>query len=253
MKAEFLVKPKMKHVAKKLGLPYYELDANTLLKATRETISVYEPQVLQNNSDNWSTRQLANFVIAKNKFDFGRNNNCMIVGDAFKDNKTQIVTVSPDGKFSCGCLMNSRNNCYHIIVAKLKTGHSDKIKYQVSVKKLSTIQRSKTFERFGGKKNPRPLDLDRFDVEDFPFGQIQKPKPEQVFEGKSKTRKTYSRRPKQSSNEKEAAINSSKQQINFFVTEDQFAKDEDYICFMAKKQIANETDHSVASVVNNVA
>ena len=157
---DFDVRPEFKHFNLKLNLPYYELDFDQLVKTAKDEIGKSDPQVLQRSKDNWSERQLANFVIEKNKFDYSPNNGCLIVGHPFFDDQCQIVKLTPNGVFSCQCRQNPKVDCFHIIVAKYKTGHKNKISEKVPCQKLSSVQRSKTFEKKGGKKQPRALDLD---------------------------------------------------------------------------------------------
>ena len=157
---EFYLKPQFKHLATPSGIPFARLDFDTLLKDAKEKIVVFDPKTIKSRDDNWVERQLAIFVIKADKIRFSDERNCFVVSHPFVENQPQIVLQPENGVFICKCREKTKVDCFHIIAAKIKSNHEDKISCDQQLPKLSLVQRTYTREKKGGKKKPRLLDLD---------------------------------------------------------------------------------------------
>ena len=172
----FDVKSEFKHFSLKLNLPYYEPDFETLVKTAKSEIGKSDRQVLQSSKDNWSGRQLTNFVIEKNKLDYSPPNGCLIVG-LFGD-QCLIVKLTPNGVFR----FNADKIRKKIVFTPLWPSTKQDIKTR-----FWTKYRPKTFEKKKGKKLARVISRKAAKVE--------------------KSEKTYSKKAKHGSGELDDFIN----------------------------------------------
>ena len=140
----FCLKPEFEHSVITSGLPLAPLDFKVLLKDAKEKTAAFDPKTIESRDDNWTERQLATYVINVNKISFSVENNCFVVGHPLFENQPQVVLLSEDGVFTCVCRQKSKVGCFHIVAAKLKSGHNYKISNNQQLSRLSLIQRTYT-------------------------------------------------------------------------------------------------------------
>ena len=196
----FSMKPQFSDLKLKSTLSFSVIDFDVLHKNAKTAIREFDPKVIENRNENITNKEMANLVLKQSKVGFCLINqdSFFIIGHPFIGNQEQLVKCDPDGNLTCPCQKKENSDCFHIIAAKLSSGHKRDIKDSYPAQKLGVVARKRTGESIGGRKAPRLMDLD---LDDRQFDNFSKQsKLESVAEFKvQKPRRTYSKTTTQSS------------------------------------------------------
>lgn len=163
---KYTTKPEFDHLRNQLiELPTVKMDVEELMISAKQAVIACEPEVVENNFDNFAEKRLAEEVIQSGGIFFVKEFNTFLVKNPFKEDHNTVKILS-SGKFSCDCKINKKIDCLHLIAAKMHLNQNEEIKAYQPHQKYSQLTRTYTREPKGGKKQPRQRDLDKFPVSD---------------------------------------------------------------------------------------